>query len=426
MNVTEALQQARSRNAEQKALAIAALGAAAACVRTDEVQPAPGDAQHGDIEALQAMDARDRALLHKIAHDASKRELWGDAAAALAVAVCGALMPSSAASERDAATQLLRKHSYSLGFQNRSTMQLAPAVPLLLDVLTNCGASVLSRREAAGSLMNLAWKSQEHANAMVSGGAFRLLVSVLNSDSAASDAALLDNAAGAVLNILSHGSVGAACEAVASGVVDATTARLLSVGKNKWSRFGAKILDCIARPAAEVALRKTSSSMSTNLSALAQSHPSALATIATAFAGSVGEVFKLLAQLCASEGTARDTRCCALRALGCVCSAGGEAAERDDVAMLGTSDPPLLQTLVGILGPGNTKASAELRLAATECVAGVSCNRVVVDWFKSHGLVGSVAQALSAQLVMEATLGIGAHPCTKPLVFFQFHSRDVK
>ena len=402
MDVPQALQQARSRNADQKAAAVAALGAVA---RTG-LPPQ-------QLEALQLVEARDRQLLHKVAHDVSKRELCVDAADALAVAVCGAL---SAAPERDAASQLLRKHSYQLGFEGRSTAQLAPAVPLLLSMLANPATSPVGMREAAGSLMNLAWRSPEHAHSMVSGGAFRVLVSVLNSDSAGSDASLLDNAAGAVLNILSHGSINAACEAASAGVIDTVTARLLSAGKNKWSRFGAKIVDCVARPAAEAALRRSSAYTSTSAdSSAAQSEASAVSTIAAAFAAG-GEVVRFLTQLCADAATAQETRCCALRALGsavaaeAALAAESESAARDATARLGAPDPPL-QILLDVLALGSTKTPADLRLAATECFAGLSCNPVAVTaWFKVNGLCNNVVEALAAQLMVDATLGTSACP----------------
>ena len=321
----------------------------------------------------------------------------------------------SAAPERDAASQLLRKHTYQLGFEGRSTAQLAPAVPLLLSMLANPATSPVGMREAAGSLMNLAWRSPEHAHSMVSGGAFRVLVSVLNSDSAGSDASLLDNAAGAVLNILSHGSIDAACEAASAGVIDTVTARLLSARKNKWSRFGAKIVDCVARPAAEAALRRSSVHTSTSAdSSAAQSEASAVATIAAAFAAGV-EVVRFLTQLCADAATAQETRCCALRALGsAVAAEAALAAESEsaarDTARLGAPDPPL-QILLDVLALGSTKTPADLRLAATECFAGLSCNPVAVTaWFKVNGLCDNVVEALSAQLMVDPTLGTSACP----------------
>lgn len=415
MDVAQALQQARARNIEQKAAAVAALGAAA---RTG--QPAQQD-------ALRSVEAPDRALLHRLAHDVSKRDLWDNAAAALAFAICGALVPTAVVSERDAACQLLRKHSYALGFQDRSTAELAPAVPLLLDVLVSPASSPLGQREAAGSLMNLAWKSTDHADAMVAGGAFGVLVSVLNSDEAASDAGLLDNAAGAVLNILSHGSVTAAYKAAAGGVLDVVTERLLSAGKNKWSRVGAKIVECVARPAAQAVSRgrpvgatqkshagATTDSSVDSVNSDHTADAAVMTTIAAAFASNGGAAVRSLAQLCACAATARDTRCCALRALGCAAAAEAAApadtTSSDIVARLEASDTPLLQTLLEVLAPCNSKPIADVRLAGTQCLAGIACNPAAARWLRMDSPNGTAVQVLSAQLDMDVTLGIGVLP----------------
>jgi hypothetical protein len=106
-------------------------------------------------------------------------------------------------------------------------------------------ASAGGHREAAGSLMNMAWRSTELAAVMVGAGAIPPLVQLLTNLNS-TDMTTLENAAGALLNILSHkDSAAAAAAAAEAGIIKAVSERLLPQGQNKWSRLGAKLLGCM-------------------------------------------------------------------------------------------------------------------------------------------------------------------------------------
>ena len=233
--------QLRSRSPKDKAAAVAALGALARSgILKIKLDTTPS-----------MLCSKDLGVLHKLAHEATKKDLWDDAAAVLALAICCTLKTDGhgvSFSDRDGACQLLRKHAFQLGFEGRDSAQLAPAVPLLVALLREERGwdedlvSVVAKREAAGSLMNLAWKSSQHARAMGDSECMRALVSLLENTA---DTASLENAAGAVLNILSHSDASANAVAVEAGIVGAVTTKLLAAGKNKWNRFAAKILGCL-------------------------------------------------------------------------------------------------------------------------------------------------------------------------------------
>ena len=243
------------------------------------------------------MAAKDRTALMKLAHDAAFRKR-DEAARVLSSALLAGLISDDRA-ENDAASALLRRHAYSLGFGGRSTDsgEFMMMVPVLVQQLNCADSTPLGKREAAGSLMNLAWKSAKLAEAMTSHQALPALVKRLADD--ASDTAELENAAGALLNILSHGDSAAAVQAAAAGLVSTVTDRLLSVGKNKWSRFGAKLLGLAAAPAA----------------ARAQVAEDVIASSA------VPHLCTLASPACKNS----ETQCCALRTLGALGDCGSAA-----------------------------------------------------------------------------------------------------
>ena len=111
--LAEPLAQLRSRSKDAKLAAVTALAAAQ--------------------QAL-PLTAKDRAALHKLAHDAAFA--GRDAAtAALASSLLHALGCADPA-ENDAAALLLRKHAFTLGFEGRPIpAALRGAVPLLITHL---------------------------------------------------------------------------------------------------------------------------------------------------------------------------------------------------------------------------------------------------------------------------------------------------
>ena len=335
------LVQLRSRP-KDKAAAVAALGALA---------------RSGSL-VLPVLLPKDLATLHKLAHDSTKKDLWDDAAAVLALAVCCILKTDGVSGKnRDAACQLLRKHAFQLGFEGRDSAQLAPAVPLLIALLQaeDAATGVMGKREAAGSLMNLAWKSSEHAGAMVDG--MRALIALLQNSA---ETATLENAAGAVLNILSHGDATANAIAIEAGIVSAVTTTLLAAGKNKWNRFAAKILGCLPSPTRN------------------QSDAAAIC-VAVLAAGTLGPLCEL-ATAPASSDAARETQCCVLRALGGIAHAehaagpeGGRVLREDQLPRLAArlAFQGTLEALVGHIAP-TTKP--DLRAAAAACLEGIAAS----------------------------------------------------
>ena len=344
--LAEPLAQLRSRSKDAKLAAVTALAAAQ--------------------QAL-PLTAKDRAALHKLAHDAAFAGR-DSATAALASSLLHALGCADPA-ENDAAALLLRKHAFTLGFEGRPIpAALRGAVPLLITHLGSAETSAAGRKEAAGALMNLAWKSEALSDAMRQGGALPLLVRGMSAEAPAE----LENAAGALLNVLSHGDAAAAVAAAKAGVVAATTERLLAPGKNKLSRFGAKLLSCAAASPADARQRVVADVMSS---------------------GAVPHIGGL-----AASSTNRDTRCAALYTV----SALGECGSAALTASLLGFDGLLRSLRELLLGP----AATELRAAAAQAAHGLAAGPAALPALRTAGIV----EGLEALVAVEVRVAGGAHP----------------
>lgn len=142
-----------------------------------------------------------------------------------------------------AVAHLLRRHAFTLSFEQRSSDGLGSLIQLLGPLLRGGPGASGGRKEAAGAIMNLTWRSTHNADVACSTGVVPLLTQLAGRADA--DSAEVENAAGALLNIVAHSgghSIARARVVRNSGAVRHAWARLLVSGKNKWSRLGCKLL----------------------------------------------------------------------------------------------------------------------------------------------------------------------------------------
>ena len=251
----------RSRQSTVKVATLRALAAAVEGTAPNVVASSQGGGSIGGAAAK-----CDREQLHKLAHDNSLPIAARDHAAAVLAAIIADTLQQregTDSSDQAAAAHLLRRHAFALSFERRSTDSLGPVVPLLIPLLQG-GEPSIGRKEAAGAIMNLAWRSANNADVACSAGVLSLLSQLAGRADA--DSAEIENAAGALLNIVAHsgdGSISRARIVYNSGAVRLAWARLLRTGKNKWSRLGCKLLTEILRGDSDFATNAAAEAMST-------------------------------------------------------------------------------------------------------------------------------------------------------------------